>query len=81
VDPQAVKKELQYRIQADIAHHGGKLPDRVSIAWRSYLAGLVEWSIIGRSDLEALIDLLPQVRDDPTQAILSGRPLPRRNSR
>lgn len=57
--PEAIEKELRYRIESEITHQGGKLPERTAIAWGSYLCGLVEWSVIARPTFERLIALVP----------------------
>jgi len=66
-------QELRIRIQLDIDHFGGDLPERFAIAWRAYLAALIEWKLISIADHEALCKMLPAVEDDPSVAILLGR--------
>lgn len=70
---QEIASELRNRIQSDIDHFDGKLPQRFAIAWRSYLAGLLEWGILDVPDYDALTELLPSVPDDPAVAILRGQ--------
>ncbi|TLD39878.1 MAG: hypothetical protein JETT_3855 [Candidatus Jettenia ecosi] len=70
---QEITSELKNRIQSDIDHFNGKLPERFAIAWRSYLAGLLEWGILDVSKYDALTEILPSVLDDPAAAILRGR--------
>jgi hypothetical protein len=65
--------ELSYRIDADINHFGGMLPERTAIAWRGYLAAMLEWDLIPVAQYEALSARLPSVDDDPAVAILRGR--------
>lgn len=65
--------ELKDRIQSDIDHFGGKLPERFVIAWRAYLAGILEWGILDIQAYDAIVPLLPDLEDDPAVAILLGR--------
>jgi hypothetical protein len=41
-----IQAELMFRINADIEHFGGTLPEKTAIAWRGYLAAMLEWSLI-----------------------------------
>lgn len=59
-----LQDELQYRIEADQAHFGGTLPSRNALAWRAYLSGLLEWSIIDRQRFDRLAAMLPEVEED-----------------
>jgi len=68
--------ELLGRIDADIEHFGGTLPERASIAWRGYLAAMLEWDLIPATQYDALIARLPSVPDDPAVGILLGRDAP-----
>jgi hypothetical protein len=70
---QEITSELRTRIQRDIDHFDGKLPERFAIAWRSYLAGLLEWGVLDVPEYDALTEILPSVPDDPAVAILRGR--------
>ena len=70
---QETATELKNRIQSDIDHFDGKLPERFAIAWRSYLAGLLEWGVLDVPAYDGLSELLPDVPDDPAVAILRGR--------
>jgi hypothetical protein len=70
---QGIATELRIRIQSDIDHFDGKLPERFAIAWRSYLAGLLEWGVLDVPAYDGLSKLLPNVPDDPTVMILRGR--------
>ncbi|XXF79127.1 hypothetical protein P2318_05080 [Myxococcaceae bacterium GXIMD 01537] len=72
MDPEAIET-LRSRIQADLEHFEGNLPERYSIAWRAYLAALLEWQLLPVSSYDGLIDLLPAVEDDPVVEILRGR--------
>lgn len=66
--PEAIEKELRYRIESEIAHQGGKLPERTAIAWRAYLGGLFEWSVITQPIFDRLIALVPSTNGPtPTQ--------------
>jgi hypothetical protein len=72
-DIQDKKAELGYRIQADIAHFEGELPENYTIAWRAYLAGLLEWDIISPQTHRYLLGLLPDTTDNTAESILAGR--------
>ena len=71
--PKDVSKELAIRIQADIDHFGGNLPERTAISWRGYLAAMIEWQLISVYDHRKLLKLIPPVDDDPAIHILTGR--------
>ena len=68
-----VSAELSHRIDADIVHFDGALPERVAIAWRGYLAAMLEWDMIPVADYDALLARIPPVDDDPAVAIMRGR--------
>jgi hypothetical protein len=71
---QDVLTQLQERIQADVRAFQGELPERYSIAWRAYLAGLAEWGVIDFETQGKLIAILPKVSEpDPVESILLGR--------
>ena len=65
--------ELLGRIRQDIDFFGGELPERNAIAWRGYLAGLLEWGLLNVADHDQLVALLPEIADDPVNDILLGR--------
>ncbi len=66
-------EEIAYRIQADAEHFGGVLPERYAIAWRGYLAALLEWNLVSVLQYDSLLVHIPPVQDDPAVAILRGR--------
>ena len=68
-----ITAELVHRINADIEHFGGTLPERNAIAWRSYLAAMLECDLIPVATYDALVARIPPVNDDPAVAILRGR--------
>ena len=68
-----IAEEVAYRIQADATHFGGILPEKYAIAWRGYLAALLEWNLISSLQYECLLTHTPPIEDDPTVAILRGR--------
>jgi hypothetical protein len=68
-----IAAELTARIDADRRHHGGELPERTVIAWRGYLAGMLEWGVLDPPLYERLISALPPTPDDPAVEILRGR--------
>lgn len=65
--------ELVYRLQMDIDHAAGILPERVAIAWAGYYAALLEWDLISRENYFRLADMLPELHDNPAGQILAGR--------
>lgn len=68
-----IAAELVHRINADVEHFGGTLPERAAIAWRGYLAAALEWNVITVEQYDSLLAQVPQVNDDPAIAILRGR--------
>jgi len=66
--------ELRSRINDDIDHFRGQLPERYAIAWGGYIAALLEWGAISVDDHARLFDMLPRVENNPVLAILLGRP-------
>lgn len=69
-----IVEELASRIKADIKHFNGLLPERYSLAWRGYLAGLYEWNIIQFGYYRSLTDLLPKIDEpSPIADIFAGR--------
>ena len=64
---------LQDRIQDDIDHYGGTLPERVAIAWSGYIAALLEWGLISVGDHDRLTWILPPIDDNPVHYIFVGR--------
>ncbi|MCL4859211.1 MAG: hypothetical protein KJZ93_07380 [Caldilineaceae bacterium] len=69
----AIESELKQRIQSDIDHFDGELPENFAIAWRAYLAGLLEWGLLDVMTYDNLVEKVPAVPDDPAIAILRGR--------
>jgi hypothetical protein len=68
-----ITAELMHRIDADIKHFAGALPERTAIAWRGYLAAALEWNVITIEQYDSLVARVPPVDDDPAIAILRGR--------
>jgi hypothetical protein len=68
-----VASEIAYRIQADVDHFGGTMPERTALAWRGYLAAILEWNLIPLDQYEQLLARIPVVDDDPSVVILRGR--------
>jgi hypothetical protein len=68
-----IAAELMHRINADIEHLGGALPERTAIAWRGYLAAALEWNVITVEQYDSLLTRVPPVDNDPAIAILRGR--------
>lgn len=73
MDQDEIASELRGRIQADLRHFGGALPERQAIAWRAYLAALLEWNVLPLASHDELRGYLPPIEDDPVPAILLGR--------
>ena len=65
--------ELKDRIQQEIKHFGGVLPERVAILWSGYLAALLEWNLISVGEHAEATDMLPEIPDNPVMAIFLGR--------
>jgi hypothetical protein len=65
--------ELSHRIQADIDHYSGTMPEITAASWRGYLAAMLEWNLIPVAAYDALVAGIPAVKDDPAVAILMGR--------
>lgn len=65
--------ELKDRIQREISHFGGVLPERVAIAWDGYLAALLEWNMISPAEHKEASGMLPEIPDNPVMAIFLGR--------
>jgi hypothetical protein len=66
-------QEIRDRIECEIAHFGGKLPERVGLVWDGYLAALLEWGLITISEYKEFSDMLPEIPDNPVMAIFLGR--------
>lgn len=72
----AIEDELQYRIESDKAYFGGTFPNRNALAWRAYLSGLLEWSIIDRPMFDRLSANLPEVGENWLSIPASRHPQP-----
>ncbi len=69
-----IAKELESRINDDIKHFKGNLPEKYSVAWNGYVAGLYEWKVISLEDYKNLISILPSIGEpDPIAEIFEGR--------
>lgn len=66
-------EELRNRIQRDLKHHTGSLPEKVAVAWSGYLAALIEWGLLSVAEHQSLCALLPKIEDDPAVGILLGK--------
>jgi hypothetical protein len=73
MNDRSIPHELEHRIKVDVAHYHGSLPERVAIAWRGYLAALLEWSVISISAHDRLRGMLPEIENDPVTDIMLGR--------
>lgn len=65
--------DAEYRIHADIEVYEGHLPERFAIAWKAYLTGLMEWELLDLSEYNRLLDLLPEITNDPVIDILTSK--------
>ena len=66
-------EELKRRINKDIVFYGGVLPERNAIAWRGYLVSLLEWEVMPVQIHRDLVDLLPDIPNDPITDMMHGR--------
>ena len=67
-------EELQSRIQSELDHFDGDLPERIALVWYGYFAALLEWGLITPSEHQALATMLPTISDNPVMAVFLGRP-------
>jgi hypothetical protein len=65
--------ELSHRIRVDVEHFGGTMQERTALAWRGYLAAMLEWELISIAQYDDLLAKIPDVADVPAIAILRGR--------
>ena len=69
-----IVKELEIRICDDIKHFKGELPEKYSVAWNGYIAGLYEWEIIPLNSYKHLVSIIPDIGEpDPIAEIFAGR--------
>lgn len=69
-----VTEMVKSRIKADISHFKGNLPERYSIAWHGYLAGIFECGVIDIPSYDQLVELLPKISEpNPILEIFEGR--------
>ena len=69
----SIPDSLEARIQDDVNVYEGHLPKRLMIAWKAYLASLMEWKVIALTDYNKLLELLPAFADDSVLDILSSK--------
>jgi hypothetical protein len=74
VPEQPTFAELRGRIQRDIDHFGGQLPERLALVWDGYIAGLLEWGLVSVADHARLSELLLKLPDNPVISVFLGRP-------
>lgn len=67
------KIDADCRIKYDIEVYEGNLPERFAIAWKGYLAGLLEWQVIDLTDYDRFLELLPAIADDPVPELFSSK--------
>ena len=74
MDKKEIIETIKARINADIKHFKGNLPERYVLAWQGYVAGAYEWGGLDPSDYSNLVDLLPVVNNpNPILEIFEGR--------
>jgi len=73
MDSTQVANELAERLARDVAFFEGTMPERNALAWRGYLAGLLEWGVLDPAGHDRLVARLPDIPDDPVNDILLGR--------
>ncbi len=71
--PTQIAEELRFRLSAELKYHRGLPPERTVLAWRGYLAAMLEWQLIHQESYDQLLRQLPDIDDDPVVAILLGR--------
>jgi hypothetical protein len=74
ITKEEIGQQIKYRIQVDIDHFGGSLPERFAIAWDAYLAAMLEWQIITTEIYDNLVSLIPEISEpNPVLTIFLGR--------
>ena len=76
----SISLSIEYRIQDDLEVYEGHLPERLIIAWKAYVAGLMEWRAISLTDYKKLLSLLPVIANDPVPDILLSKESPNAGS-
>ncbi|HUE74924.1 MAG TPA: hypothetical protein VMP01_28920 [Pirellulaceae bacterium] len=66
-------EELRSRLQREIDHFHGLLPERVALVWDGYFAALIEWGLISVAEHEELVKMLPEIPDNPVMTMYLGR--------
>jgi hypothetical protein len=56
--------QIECRIQADIDHYGGNVPEIVVALWEGYLAAVSECDIISTEEYGVLSKMLPSLHND-----------------
>lgn len=66
--------QIELRIVDDLRYFGNNMPERFSIAWHGYIAGLMEWGLLSISEYDKLFDMLPPLdTPNPVESIFTGR--------
>ncbi len=63
------------RIREENYFFGGKMPQEYALAWKAYLAGILEWGPITVADYWYLRGFLPDIEGSIVEDILCGRTL------
>ncbi len=62
------------KINDELKHFDNNIPERYALAWKGYLAGLLEWNIIEPFEYGRLNDMLPDIQTpNPILEIFEGR--------
>ncbi len=75
MDTKLIVGEVTQRIDDELAFFSNNIPERNAIAWRGYLAALLEWSDIEIAQYDQLLTMVPEVENDPVIDIFLGREL------
>ena len=70
---ETVFRDTQARIQDDINHFGGSLPERTALVWDGFIAALLEYGLVSVEAHGKLSDMLPKIPDNPVVALFLGR--------
>jgi hypothetical protein len=64
--------ELEDRVRESMAYYSGALPQEAALVWDGYFAALLEWGLISVGDHAQLIDMLPEVPNNPVVPLFLG---------
>lgn len=72
--PEPLFAELRRRLERERAFHDGAMPERTALTWHGYLAACLDQGLLEVHEYLALKALVPDVDDNPVEAIFLGRP-------